>query len=593
MGENAVSILHHARASPTNCDVEDCGDVQNVLDLGAAAQAPESDCNVPCSGDSDYNCGGGNRLSYYAWEGTPLYSWSFATGNNAGIYQFIMSSPIIALISSVATNSKIVFVEKFGTSQEPNTTGTYEYDPTFAGDYDNAFRTLHVKTDVFCGASLVLPDKVGRQLNIGGWDADALYGVRLYWPDGSPGVPGKNDWQENYEEIHLQNGRWYPSAMVLANGSILVVGGEVGSNGPPVPTMELLPQVGGLIEADYLAETWPYSTYPFLAVLPSGKIFIGYYNQARLLDPVTFDTVSQLPNMPGQVNDPTAGRTYPFEGSMMLMPQHAPYNDPLTVLICGGSNPGPSYGTDNCISTQPDAANASWTLERMPSPRVIVCMVALPDGTYLILNGGEGGEAGFGLGRDPNHNAVLYDPTKAIGSRMTIMANTTIDRLYHSEAVLLMTGEVLVSGSDPEDGIHPQEHRLENFSPPYILNGSPRPTFNISTTDWAYGETYSFTLTSAGSGGNMRVSLIAAVGSTHGNSMGQRTLFPTASCSGTSCKVTAPPNANVSPPAWYQMWVLDGKNVPSAVAKWVRIGGDPGALGNWPEGFSDFTVPGI
>ena len=33
-------------------------------------------------------------------------------------------------------------------------------------------------------------------------------------------------------------------------------------------------------------------------------------------------------------------------------------------------------------------------------------MVALPDGTYLILNGAYQGFAGFGLANDPNLNAV-------------------------------------------------------------------------------------------------------------------------------------------------------------------------------------------
>lgn len=72
--------------------------------------------------------------------------------------------------------------------------------------------------------------------------------------------------------------------------------------------------------------------------------------------------------------------------------------------------------------------------------------------------------------------------------------------------------------------------------------------------------------------------------------MGMRTLFPEFSCNGNTCTVTAPPNAFVSPPGWWQMFVLDGPT-PSH-SNWVRIGGDPGALGNWPD-FPDFTVPGV
>ena len=44
-------------------------------------------------------------------------------------------------------------------------------------------------------------------------------------------------------------------------------------------------------------------------------------------------------------------------------------------------------------------------------------MAGLPDGTYLICNGGQHGVAGFGLGGSPNYNAVIYDPKKPINQR--------------------------------------------------------------------------------------------------------------------------------------------------------------------------------
>ena len=89
----------------------------------------------------------------------------------------------------------------------------------------------------------------------------------------------------------------------------------------------------------------------------------GYYNEARLLDPVTFNTVAVLPNMPGSVTSFLAGRTYPMEGAAVLFPQKAPYTAPITLLICGGSNFG--IALDNCVSTQPDDANPTWVIERM------------------------------------------------------------------------------------------------------------------------------------------------------------------------------------------------------------------------------------
>lgn len=361
----------------------------------------------------------------------------------------------------------------------------------------------------------------------------------------------------------------------------------------PLLHLELLPPTGPTVYCDWLAQTDPNNLYPFLAVLPGGGIFVAYYNQARILDAGTLGTSSVLPAIPGAVNSPASGRTYPFEGTSVLLPQHAPYTDPLTVLICGGSGPGVAMALDNCVSIEPETPNANWTLERMPSQRVMSCMTALPDGTFLILNGAHQGVAGFGLATSPNLNAILYDPSQPIGARMSIMANTTIARLYHSEAVLMDDGRVLVSGSDPQDATHPEELRVEVFNPPYILSGAARPSFTLTNNaaeNYGYGAPITLTVTiPSGNTGNVRISLLGAVASTHGNSMGQRTLFPAFSCSGSSCTVTTPPNVNLCPPGWFQMFVLDGPT-PSR-AQWVRIGGDPAGLGEWPTQ-KDFTRPG-
>ncbi|KAI1203614.1 copper radical oxidase [Nemania serpens] len=561
-------------------------------DSVAVTKSPEADCTVPCPGDPHHLCGGGNRISYYQWTGAALTTWTYAQGNAAGRYDFLMSAPLLPLISVVGINNKVVFVEKHGTQVYDNSSGSFEFDPTLAPQYGTAFRELQLKTDVFCSASLVLPDKAGRQINVGGWSADSLYGVRLFTPEPGLGKNGTNDWEEDFTKLKLLDARWYPTAMTLSNGSILVMAGEDGSDGPVVPTCEILPRPAGVTTStylDYLENVEKINSYPFLSIMPSGDIFFAQYNEARLISQTDFSTTKMLPKMPGAVNNPESGRNYPLQGTLVLLPQSAPYTDPMSVLICGGTTDGANFGLDNCISTQPEVAGAQWAIERMPSTRVVTCMVNLPDGRYLILNGAVNGRAGFGLAQNPNKAAVLYDPNKPIGSRMTQLASSTIARLYHSEAVLMNDGRVLVSGSDPQDQINPEEYRLEYFSPDYILSGAPKPTFTIVNKDWAYGQTVPFTLTSTFSGA-VKVSLIAAVGSTHGNNMGQRTIFPAFTCAGSACTVTAPPNAKISPPAWYQLFVLDGPTPSHSV--WVRIGGDPASIGNWPN-LPGFTFPGI
>ncbi|TCD64794.1 hypothetical protein EIP91_003605 [Steccherinum ochraceum] len=551
-----------------------CGDFADVTATSQGPAPEDTDCSVPCSGDLIHLCGGPDRLSYYTFNNT-IDVWH--TPANIGRYEFLIGGVVVPLVATVGINGKVNFLEKLGTGF-PNSTGAYELDLSLVDDFSKAWRELHVHSDVFCSGSLILPDKAARVLNVGGWSLDSTFGVRLYAPDGSAGVNGTNDWEENFNELALQRGRWYPSALVMTNGSVLVVGGEQGSNGAPEPTLEILPTPAGgqtFLFMDWLNRTDPNNLYPFLHNLPSGNIFVGYYNEARILNPKTFDTITVLPNMPGSVTTETAGRTYPMEGTAVLLPQHAPYTDPLGILptLLGRLSVCPRNGS--CLA---------W-------------LVTLPDGTFLIVNGAEQGVAGFGLADFPNLSALLYDPSQPVHQRISILNNTIVARLYHSEATLLPDGRVLISGSDPQtlfpNGTvkFPEEFRIEVYVPPYLNQGFTQPSYTITETDWAYGQTYAITVKlHQGTTANMRVSLVAATSSTHGNIMGGRTIFPAFKCTGNNCLITAPPNVNVSPPGWHQLFILDGPT-PSH-SQFVRIGGDPGALGNWPD-FPDFQVPGV
>ncbi|CAK5270562.1 unnamed protein product [Mycena citricolor] len=569
-----------------------CGDVSDVTKANVTF-APEADCNLACPGDPIHLCGAGNRIQYYTWTGPAQYVWH--TPTNIGYYDFLVPGVVVPLIATVGINGKVAFLEKSGTSEFDNSTGAYELDLSLVDRFDLAWREMHVKSDVFCSGSVTLPDKAGRILNVGGWSLESTKGVRLYAPDGSPGVNGTNDWEENFQELALQRQRWYPTAAVLANGSVLVIGGETGSNAAPQPNLEILPKPAGgdtVINLDWLARTDPWNLYPFVFVLPSGNLFVIYYNEARILEPVNFNTIKELPNLPASVNDFTGGRTYPLEGAAVLFPQHAPYTDPVRILTCGGSAPGAGIAIDNCVSIEPEAQNPTWLLERMPSQRVMTCMSPLPDGTFMIMNGAHQGFAGFGLGNDPNFQALLYDPTLPPTQRISILNTTIVARMYHSEAILLPDARVLVSGSDPQTPGMPEEMRIEAYYPPYLTQGFKQPSYTINNdTDWAYGSTHKITVTlHQGTTANMRISLVAAISSTHGNTMGSRTIFPAFKCAGNVCTITAPPNAFISPPGWHQLFVLDGPT-PSH-STFVRIGGDPGKLGLWPE-FPDFTPPGL
>lgn len=98
--------------------------------------------------------------------------------------------------------------------------------------------------------------------------------------------------------------------------------------------------------------------------------------------------------------------------------------------------------------------------------------------------------------------------------------------MYHSEAILLNDGRILVTGSDPEDNVNPQEYRIEVYVPPYLSDGRVQPSITaLPVHDWSYGGSYSVTVQISQTG-PIKFSLIGAVASTHGQSMGIRTIFP-------------------------------------------------------------------
>lgn len=295
--------------------------------------------------------------------------------------------------------------------------------------------------------------------------------------------------------------------------------------------------------------------------------------------------------MPGLI-DRIGGRVYPYSGAFTIMPIRYPYTDPMTVMICGGSTPRDQIGIDNCISIQPEASNPQWTIERTPSRRVMPLLVALPDGTYLILGGAKRGVGGFATSSDPNNRAELYDPRKPVGQRFTRMASTPVARLYHSEAILLQDGRVMVSGSDPEDPRYPQEFRIEVFRPPYLTQNKPRPTFTITDKDWALSEKVKVTVKVSSASAKVEASLVAAEVSTHNYNMGQRIVFPKITCTGSGttkdCTIEAPFRRRIAF-GWFQLFILEN-SIPSN-SVWVRIGKDPGNIGAWPP-FSTFKKPG-
>ena len=112
----------------------------------------------------------------------------------------------------------------------------------------------------------------------------------------------------------------------------------------------------------------------------------------------------------------------------------------------------------DCYMINPFDEAPSWqSTDSLPNgPQTMSDGILLPDGTVLIINGARTGSGGGFMADDPVYEPVIYNPSASAGSRFqTILPATAIPRLYHSAAVLLPSGEVLVSGSNPAVGYSP------------------------------------------------------------------------------------------------------------------------------------------
>jgi hypothetical protein len=197
----------------------------------------------------------------------------------------------------------------------------------------------------------------------------------------------------------------------------------------------------------------------------------------------------------------------------------------------------------------------------------------LPDGTVLWLNGNMQGAQGFELATNPAYDALLYDPSQTLGNRWTQLSSTTIARLYHSVAVLMPDGTVLIAGSNPHEmpildaepgKPYPTEFRVERYTPPYLTgdNAKLRPTdVIISNANPSPNDTFGMSLTVPTTCKTLKLSLIHGGFITHAVHMGQRLVHLdytgwNAGQAQQNITVTMPPNNNITPPGPYFLYAV-------------------------------------
>ncbi len=323
--------------------------------------------------------------------------------------------------------------------------------------------------------------------------------------------------------------------------------------------------------------------YPFIHLLNDGTLFIFTSKSSELFNLGTNTVVRKFADLPGGY------RTYPNTGGSVLLPLSSGNGYAPDLMICGGGayQDITSPTEPSCGRIQPLSNDANWEMDSMPEGRGMVEGTLLADGTVIWLNGANRGAQGFNVASDPTLTALHYDPTKALGQRFTTLATSKIPRLYHSVALLLLDGTLMVAGSNPveQPKLQPDatakyvtEFRVENYVPPYLqgdnINKRPSNVQISSKKLQATGNQFTIKFDCAQGAQGVRVALYHGGFVTHSVHMNHRMVFldNTGFNGGSttqSITVTMPPNSNVAPPGPYVVYVLvDG--IP-AVGQFVTV----------------------
>lgn len=165
-----------------------------------------------------------------------------------------------------------------------------------------------------------------------------------------------------------------------------------------------------------------------------------------------------------------------------MLPLRADSNWESEIMICGGGaeqhRRSPCEAT--CGRIKP-LSDAQWAISEMPQPRGMVEGINLLDGSILWLNGAQIGAQGFGIADNPAYDLLAYYPDN---DAWHVLATSDVPRMYHSVALMLRDGRVLIAGSNPNEmplwademdrsgtDLHrkyPTELQIEIYTPPYL-----------------------------------------------------------------------------------------------------------------------------
>ena len=387
--------------------------------------------------------------------------------------------------------------------------------------------------NLFCAGQTHLPD--GKIFVVGGQAGGYYFGINsatIY-------DPWTGTWS-NPPGHRMTNPRWYPSLITLPNGEVLALSGTKYGAGDANEIPEVWKTgTGGWRELNG-AKAKMYS-YPWLSIDPvSGRVFVAGPMGTKFLDTAGNGRISPAPKRNTALRN---GGTFAVYGRGKI-------------LAVGGGDDN-TYRTAEYIDLL--ASKPVWTpTQPMQFGRRYATATTLPDRTVLVTGGGEDQ-----LGPQGVLPAELWDFETG---RWSTMASMAVPRLYHSIALLLPDGRVMVGGGGRR-GSAVDHADLEFFMPPYLFKG-PRPTIGSAPLQITYGR--AFVVQTPDAANISMVNLVRLGALTHAVNTSQA-YFPASFTYGAGLlNISGPPNSNYAPPGYYMLFIVNRIGVPS-IAKILQI----------------------
>jgi hypothetical protein len=458
------------------------------------------------------------------------------TSSGGGQWGPLLNWPMTTVHSILMDNGKVL---QFDGWQQPEPTEVY--NPA-----TQTFATQTAPDSVFCSGMAELPD--GRVMVIGGYGVLSTGNLGIV--DTNLFDPATNTWTR-VADMHYA--RWYPDLTELGDGRFVAISGNTTDENHWADTPEVFdPATGQWTALTGVSTSQVHEAeYPFSYLLPNGNVFtIGPSADKSFELNVGAKTWTQVGGASGVVNG----------SSVMYLPGK--------ILYSGGAADLNSSTNANANAATIDltAATPTWhATASMAYARMYHTLTMLADGTVLAVGGeptsGQTGPSEVSGGVLPSE---IWNPSTQTWSPAAATGTT---RGYHSTAVLMPDGTVLVGGSGHANPGLAAQTTSQVYSPAYLSKGA-RPTISAVPSSISYGS--GFNVTMGDSSTVSAVNLVSLGSDTHQSDMDQHFVPLSFTQNGSALTIQPPANGNYAPPGHYMLFILNANGVP-AIAPIIAV----------------------